>query len=67
MKSVEDKLYIKVVDLQKIHNFVVDEFFIWNHLWFQNSIWSSYILKFKFFEMSKQTQMEKQPKLILDL
>ena len=49
---------IKVVDLEKLYNFVVDNFFIWNHchrklrLNFSN-------LKFEFF---KRPRMEKQPK-----
>ena len=27
-----DKLYIKIVDLDEIYNFVVQTFFIWSHL-----------------------------------
>ena len=27
-----DKLYIKIVDLDEIYNFVVETFFIWCHL-----------------------------------
>jgi hypothetical protein len=43
----------KVVDYDKTSNFVVDNSFIWSHLWYQNSVWISYILKFKFFELPK--------------
>jgi hypothetical protein len=38
----------KVVDLNGFYNFVVDDLFIWNHLMFQNIVWSYHILKFKF-------------------
>jgi hypothetical protein len=38
----------KIVDLDEIYNFVSGIFFIWNHLWSQNSVWSSYIVKFNF-------------------
>ena len=27
-----DKLYMKIVDLDEIYNFVVQTFFIWSHL-----------------------------------
>jgi len=30
----------KVVDLEKLCNFIVDNFFIWNHLLLQNAIWN---------------------------
>jgi hypothetical protein len=39
---------IKVLDLDEIYNFIVDDFFIWNHLLAQNSIRISKSLKFKF-------------------
>ena len=32
MISYEDKLYMKIVDLDEIYNFVVQIFFIWSHL-----------------------------------
>ena len=38
---------IKVVDLDKFYNFYVYDFFSWNHLVFQNDVWSCYFLKFK--------------------
>jgi len=34
----------KVIDLEKLCNFVVDNFFIWNHLCNENYVW---FLKFK--------------------
>ena len=39
---------IKVVDLDDFYNFVVCDFFIWNHLLSKNYVWSSYILNFEF-------------------
>jgi hypothetical protein len=65
MKADENKLYIKVVDVDEIYNFLVDDFFIWNHLQSQNSVWSAQILKFNFFELYKRLQMEKRSKLKL--
>jgi hypothetical protein len=32
---------INFVDLEKLQNFVVDNFLIWNHLVIQNYIWNS--------------------------
>ena len=43
MNSNEDKLYIEVIVLNTVYNFVVKKFFIWNHLVSQNLI-----LNFKF-------------------
>lgn len=40
IKMDENILYIKIVDLEEIDNFVFDDFFIWNHLWSQNFVWS---------------------------
>ena len=36
MKSDEDKPYTKIMELDKIYNFVVDNFFILNYLECQN-------------------------------
>jgi hypothetical protein len=33
--SDEDKIYTKIVTFDEIYNFVVQTFFIWNHLWTQ--------------------------------
>ena len=49
----------KVVGLEKLWNFVVDNFFIWNHLVMQKLCLNFKILKFEFF---KQPRMEKPPK-----
>ena len=38
---------IKVVDSDEFNNFYVHDFCSWNHLRFQNLIWSLYLLKFK--------------------
>jgi hypothetical protein len=46
MKSNKDELYIKIVSIDTIYNFVV-EIFIWNCLESQNIILSSWILKFE--------------------
>jgi hypothetical protein len=35
MKSDENKLYIKIVELDEIYNFLVDKIFVWDHLGFQ--------------------------------
>ena len=32
MKLDGDKLYMKIVDLDEIYNFIVQIFFIWSHL-----------------------------------
>jgi hypothetical protein len=48
---------MKVVDLEKLWNFVADNFFIWNHLTNENYVWILKILKFEFF---KQCRMDKQ-------
>jgi len=47
MSLVEDKLYMKIVALDEIYNFVVEKFFNWNCLWFHNIVVSSQILKFE--------------------
>ena len=39
---------IKVVDLDELYNFHDHDFFIWNYLVFQNLVWISHFLKFKF-------------------
>ena len=43
----EDKLYIKIVPLVEIYNFVVEKFLNWNCLGSQNIIVSAQILKIK--------------------
>jgi len=50
MNLTEDKLYSKLVALDAIYNFVVELFFIWNYLEFENIILNSWILKFKIFK-----------------
>ena len=47
-KSHEKFFKIKVVDLVEIYNFYVHDFFIWHHLVFENLVWTSHFLKFKF-------------------
>ena len=47
-KSDREMTKTKVVGIDELYNFASDDPFIWNHLLSQNSIWSSYILKFKF-------------------
>ena len=39
----------KVIDIDELYNFVIDDFFIWNHLVFENIVWSCHNLKFKFY------------------
>ena len=38
---------IKVVDSDEFNNFYVHDFYSWNHLRFQNLVWSCHLLKFK--------------------
>ena len=38
----------KVVDLEKLYNFIVNNFFIWNHLSKESYIWISHIWNSKF-------------------
>ena len=39
---------IKVVDLDELNNFCIHHFFIWNHLGFENLVWTCQISNFKF-------------------
>ena len=39
---------IKVIDLDELYNFVVDDFFSWSRSLIKNSIWRSQTLNFKF-------------------
>ena len=57
----EDMIKIKVIDLDELYNFVVDDFFSWNHLVYENIVWSCHIFKFKF-KLFKQSHIEKWPK-----
>jgi hypothetical protein len=47
MNSDEDKLYIKIIALGEIYNFVVEKFSNWNCLGSQNIVVSAQILNFK--------------------
>ena len=65
-KTVQTKSYrkmtkTKVVDIDDLYNFVVDDFFSWNHLVFENIVWSCHIFKFKF-KRFKKCYIEKWPK-----
>ena len=57
----EEITKIKVIDIDELYNFVIDDFLSWNHLVFENVVWSCHNLKFKF-KMSKQNHIEKWPK-----
>ncbi len=59
--SDEEMTQIKVIDLDDLYNFDVDDFFSWNHLLFENVVWSCYNLKFKF-KLLKQSHIAKWPK-----
>ena len=59
--SDEKMTNIKVIDLDDLYNFVIDDFFSWNRLVFENVVWSCYNLKFKF-KLFKQSHIEKWPK-----
>ena len=43
----EEMIKIKVVDSDEFNNFYVHDFSSWNHLRFQNLVWSYHLLKFK--------------------
>ena len=58
--SDEEMTKIKVIDFDELYNFVVDDFFIWNHLVFKNVVWSCHNLKFKF-KLLKQSNIAKWP------
>ena len=45
--SHEEVTKIKVVDSDEFNNFYVHDFYSWNHLKFQNLVWSCHLLKFK--------------------
>jgi hypothetical protein len=49
----------KVVDLKKLCNFVVDNFFIWNYLSKENYSRISSLLKFNFFQTTSDEEMTK--------
>jgi hypothetical protein len=46
MNSEKEMDKTKVVDLNEFYHFIVDNFFIWNHLLSQNYVQISHILKF---------------------
>jgi len=50
---------MKVLVLEKVHNFVVEYFSIWTDLWFRNYILRLMILKIHNFLISQMTSMEK--------
>ena len=45
--SNEEVTKIKVIDSDDFNNFYICDFCSWNHLRFQNLIWSCHLLKFK--------------------
>jgi hypothetical protein len=47
MNSDENKLYIKIIALDKIYNFVIEKFLNWNYLGSQNIVVITQILKFE--------------------
>ena len=60
----EEMTQIKVIDLDELYHFVIDDFFSWNHLILKNVIRSYHNLKFKF-KLFKQSHIEKWPILKL--
>ena len=67
MNLDEKVIKTKVVNLDEFFNFVVDEFFIWNHLLAQNSIWIFQNLKFKFWIVEKKFDGEMAKTKVVDL
>ena len=61
--SDEEMTKIKVVDIDKFYNFYVHDFLSWNHLVFQNDVWSCYFLKFKI-QLDKTPSHGKMDKII---
>ena len=59
---------IKIIDLDELYNFVVDEFFSWSRSLIKNSIWSSQTLNFKFqiVQIESDEEMTKITTLHLD-
>jgi hypothetical protein len=57
----------KVVHLDALYNFVVDNFSIWNHLLPEKSIWISHILKFKFYIVQSNLDREMTKTKVVDL
>jgi hypothetical protein len=51
----------KVINIDELYNFVVDDIFSWNHLVFENVIWSCHNLKLEF-KLLKQSHIAKWPK-----
>ena len=45
--SHDEVTKIKVVDSEEFNNFYVHDFYCWNHLRFQNLVWSCHLVKFK--------------------
>ena len=52
--SNEEVSKIKVVDSDEFNNFYVHDFYSWNHLRFQNLVWSCHLLKFKIWSQIKR-------------
>ena len=52
--SDEEMIKIKVVDLKKLHNFVVDNFLIWNHFVKENYVWISKVWNLNFWNVLKR-------------
>ena len=59
--SEEEMTKIKVIDIDELYNFVVDDFFSLNHSVFENVVWICHNLKFKF-KLLKQSHIAKLPK-----
>ena len=57
----------KVVVTDEFYNFVFDDFFIWNHLVFQNFVQSSHISKFKFWIVQTKSDGEMTKTKVVDL
>jgi hypothetical protein len=58
---------IKVIDVDELFNFVVDNFFNWNHLVFENVVWSCHIFKFKIQTVQKLLYRKMTKIKVIDL
>jgi hypothetical protein len=59
---------IKVLDLDELYNFYIYDFSGWNHLLFENVVWSCHFIKFKIwtFQIKSNEKMTKMKVVNLD-
>jgi len=65
MASDEETTKTKVVDFEELYNFIVDNFFIWNHLSKKNYVWISHI-EIQNFQTTSDGETTKPKVVLLD-